>query len=135
LNPRGGGKPLREWDYFYFPSTSGLFSQHAIDVLMPFLDHCFVPLPSVLEGERYYYLHTKRTIDALNIDQSDVLHSDSSIVLIKRYTFYRDRLADPVIFSLPQFRPFLFSTESIPGIVEKAGLRGFNFRFVDGAKS
>ena len=128
LRPRVGGIPVREWDYFQFPSTSGLLSQRAIDVLMPHLDYCFVPLPSSLEGERYYFLHTKKTIDALNVEESDIVYSDTTIIWIKRYEFYMDRLSDPVIFSIPQFRPFLFATESIPEIVENAGLNGFEFR-------
>ena len=125
---------VSEWDYFQWPCTSGLFSKRALSVLMAYIEHCFVPVPAMMEGRPYYFLHTQRTIDALNVEVSDITFFETTFIRIKRHKFHMDRLIDPSIFSIPQFRPIIFATDSIPEIIENAGLVGFDLRLVDLSK-
>lgn len=129
-----------EWDYFGTALDAGVFSQRAIDVLKPHLERCFLPLPCTLEGERYYSLHIKERLDCLDIKHSNIVYWDDlyddeshDIMDIKRYTFYKDRIADPLIFAIPEDPVGVFTTESIPEIVERAGLKGFRFLLRDGS--
>jgi hypothetical protein len=132
LGGAASGISIKDQDYFDFPSTSGLFSKRAVDALGPYLEHCFIPLPSTVEWVPFFFLHTKRTIDALNIAESDIAYVGTKVIAVDRYRFYKKRLNDPLIFSAPQIVPCVFVTDSIPEIVEKAGLTGFVFPCVDG---
>src|SRR5690349_10654778 len=41
-----GVDPMTDWDYYYLYGTAGCISCRAVDVLAPYMDACFVPLPS-----------------------------------------------------------------------------------------
>ena len=130
-----GKTPLNEWDYFAFTSTSGILSRRAVDELDGYLRHCFVPLPSTLDGKPFYFLHCHSPIDCLDIDASEAIYfpppDDADVMQINKYAFKKDLLLDPLIFTTPQEPWVLFATESIPEIVKKAGLKGFAFRELD----
>jgi len=52
--------------------------------------------------------------------------------LTKYSTLKKQLIQDPLIFTLPEDCTVFFVTESIPRIVEEAGLRGFRFDLLDG---
>jgi len=130
---RRGSSPIHDWDYYGVGSTSGLFSQKAYDVLKPSLDDRFIPLPGMLEGVRYYFLHPSQKIDCLNVAESEIEYfADSTdVMLIRGYKFYKDRLSDPMVLAIPQWPLGIFTTESIPNVAKDAGLRGLAFTILD----
>ena len=124
---RRGKSPAKQWDYFDFPSTPGCISSRALKVLSPFLGGRLVPLPSKLERQDYYFLVAKECIDCLNVAECDPPYP-GEVDHVAKYRFFLDRIPDPLIFTIPERPYYLFATESIPGIIEKAGLRGFELR-------
>lgn len=135
-----------QWDYFMYPITFGLFSQRAIDALREALEVYFYMLPVTLENVAYFTLTCKERLDILDIERSAIRYFDipgidranpknEDIMGIDQYFFKgKQSLRDPVIFSIPQCRDFLFCTESVPRMARNAGLKGFHFQVVDSPK-
>lgn len=130
-----GLTPVAEWDYFSTTGTSGLFSQRAVDALQKLWIGYFDAMPSLLEGQPYYFLHCRETIDCLNLYESEIIYfdppDDHDIMRIRQYAFHKSMLTDPLIFTIPQEPYFLFATDSVPRISEAAGLKGLEFRKLD----
>lgn len=126
-----GNSPPSEWDYFFFHGTAGCVSRRALDLLYPYIQTCFVPLPSTLDGGiTYFFLIAKKTIDCLNIAEC-VPPFPNAINQITKYKFYLDKVEDPQVFTIPQRPYYLYCTETIPKTVRDAGLKGFDFVVLD----
>lgn len=125
---------VQDWDYLFCEGMFGVFSPRAMEVLTPYFGDRFLPLPVRLDGHSYSTLHCRRRTDCLNGPKSEAeFFSFPPRVApwIGRHVFFRERLPDPMIFAIPERPFFLHCTESIPGIVEAAQLRGFDFQLLE----
>lgn len=93
-------------------------------------------MPSIFEGEPYYFLHCRNPIDCLDLAASQIVYfrpeEKAQIMDVEKYVFNKAVLCDPKIFTVPQLPLSIFTTESIPKIVEAAGLKGIRFLKLDG---
>lgn len=76
-----------------------------------------------------WWFHPTSLIDALDVAHSDAkVLAESGRLFVTRYAFFADRLADAVIFKVPQSPGSTFCTEAFKSLVEKHGLTGLAFR-------
>ncbi len=71
-----------------------------------------------------------KVIDALDESNSEVIRFDgtSKVMHIGRYTFFREKLLDALIFKIPQFpASHVFVTDPFVDRVESTKLKGFWF--------
>jgi hypothetical protein len=131
---RKGKTAIEDWDYYMCSGTFGAFSQRAMDVLTPYFGDLFLSLPARLEGHPYYCLHCRTRIDCLNRAASEITyfeHDPRQVMMISKYVFRKEQLADRMIFAIPEMVFHLFCSDWIPEVAGKAGLRGFDFQLVD----
>ena len=130
------GCEANHWDFYCCEASTGVFSPRAIEVLRPYFQRDFPLLPVTVNGQSFFMLHANDQLDCLDLEKSEILRLDPPdehvIVMIEQYVFKKQLIDDPLLFSIPERRTFLFVTESIPKIVEEAGLRGFRFDLLDG---
>lgn len=132
--PQPGTTAIEDWDYYMTAFGFGVFSGRAIDVLTPFFGERFLPLPALLEGRSYFCLHCRSRIDCINKSASEIEYYDfdpQMVMKITKWVFHKQSLVDPMIFGTPELAFDLYCTDSIPNIVDKAGLRGFEFKLID----
>lgn len=131
--PSPGSTPITDWDY-YSCNTFGAFSPRAIEVLRPYLTDRFDTLPAKLAGHDYLNLRCLKREDCLDRRSSRMLRADDTertVLSIDKYVFRKKKVPqEPCIFAIPEMWLSLYCTESIPAIIEKAGLRGFRFKLV-----
>jgi hypothetical protein len=130
-----GTTAIEDWDFYSCSGSFPAFSPRAIQILSPYFDDRFVPLLAHLEGHSYYCLRCLKRTDCLNRAASEIEYfgDPPRVLMIKKYAFRQERLGDPIIFAIPELDFELFCTDSIPAVVEKAGLRGLDFQVVDEA--
>jgi hypothetical protein len=117
------------WDFYFSGSVFGLMSERAVDLLEPFAANYFKFFQAWLNGASYFFLKSKRTLDCLDRDESHLVpfpSNPSRIMEIKRYRFHKNRIDDPLLFSIPEI-PELFATPTVEAIMREEGLRGFQF--------
>ena len=128
--PRKQKPAIKSFDY-YECSTFGVFSPRAISALQSCFGGRFDTLPGTLEGHQYFFPRCLVRVDCLDRESSKIFYADDSartILNVKKHVFRDSKIpADPVIFAIPEMAFALYCTESIPAIVEKAGLKGFKF--------
>lgn len=126
--PDRGSTRIDVWDYYMCEGTFGVFSPRAVETLAPCFGDRFELLAARLEGHPYYCLRCVKRVDCLDREGSKILFDDDhEVIEVEEYAFEKDRLADPLVFAIPELFLRLFCTESVPLIVGKAGLRGIDF--------
>ena len=114
-------------NYFKVP----MFSERAWSVLKPIIgDACEVlPVDHPFDGN-YYIIHVMRTIDAIDVDASEVWRSSSGrIGRIYKYALKYELLDGKHIFKLPlQCGSGLYVDDVFRQAVEKNGLKGLIFK-------
>ena len=88
----------------------------------------------MMNGEPYWFLRRKASIDCLNERESlvDRLEDYGDIMRVLRYRFFRERLSDPMIFAIDQSRWDVYCTKGVETIIRDHRLRGFAFAPLDG---
>lgn len=127
---------VRSADCYYGPqavNSSGIFSSRAIEVLRPYMTSAFSVLPCTVNRKPHYFLCYSKGKTCLDVKNSEIKRfEDGRIMNIKRYRFKKDLVPDPLLFAIPEDQSGIFTTASIPTLVEKARLTGIAFYPVDG---
>lgn len=79
-------------------------------------------LPVFVNGLRFFAIHVKTTIDALDKKASVVKIGTGLPVRIFAFDF--EKLYDPLVFSIPEERELIFMTETLAEKLENLKLRG-----------
>lgn len=104
------------------------------DILAPYVE--FLPLES--DDGRFFAIKVLNIVDALDVDRSQIdwfpqLKRDQGkprvAHSIKRHVFFEEKLADALLFRIPQcpYASGIYATERFIRIVEESQLRGFAF--------
>ncbi len=129
LNP---SSPVGHDDYLP-QSPIGILSERALDVLKPLMAPCFDFVPVLIKRKPYYWIRTINPLDVLDRKNCELFMSESDperILIVEKFTFFKDRIPDPVIFTLPETSTqYFFGTDLVLSIVERAQLRGI--RLID----
>lgn len=109
-------------------SSCPIFSKYAIEALSPILQEHGELLPVVCtEGEYFAYNHLT-CIEAVDLSQSVVEWLPSGGIMSYRTLYFiPDRIANLMLFKIPQARATLFATEAFVELVKTKGLTGFKF--------
>ena len=122
-----------DWDFYSVPGTLGLFSQRAMQVIYPFASQHFVFLEATLNDIPYFVPFQKSPLDCLDREHSVLVPFPSNpvrVMRIEKHAFHAHLINDPLVFCHTDYRPDFLATQSIPGIVEDARLRGFAFKLL-----
>src|SRR5262249_7441761 len=112
------------WDMYFGGGNFGLMSERAVDLLEPYASDYFKFFQARLNGESFFFLKRKRVLDCLDPERSILVPfrcDPTGIKEIKRYRFHMDRIADPLVFTIPE-TPELFATQSIDSLIRGEGL-------------
>jgi len=118
-----------QWDYYSVAGTFDLMSDRAATLIKPFASDYFKFFPAWLNAEPYFMLKSIKRLDCLDRERSLLVPFPSSpqkFMEIKKYSFRKECISDPLVFSIPE-RSVLLATESIEQMVRRENLRGFQF--------
>lgn len=118
-----------KWDYYSSGGLHPYWSARAVELLGPYAKHSFQFLEAYINGTQYYVPMTINRLDCFDREQSEVKvfdHDPSRIMRVIHYAFHLDKITDPLIFAIPDLRGPMLCTDTIPTIIDRAGLRGFN---------
>ena len=88
-------------------------------------------LPIYCGGEKLFLYNVTRVIDALDELNSEIDEYEGVLTAIDEYCFFPERLANEVVFKIPQdVTGDTYVTDIFLERVRKAGLRGFDFPIV-----
>jgi hypothetical protein len=115
-----------------FPSLGGVipvFSGRAVEALGELLRASGEILPLSCAGGTYLAYNVTRVVNALDVERSEVKRfAEGGIMRIIRHEFRPDRLADEVVFKLPDVRKSaVYVTDEFVERVKNADLTGFQF--------
>jgi hypothetical protein len=117
-----------------------VFSQHAVDSLSELLEGNGELLPLVCDFGQYYAFNITREVEALDENRSEYklcseVYPDESppspdFLLVTRFAFYTDRVADLTIFKLPKRnrKNMPLVTDRFVQRVQEFNLKGFAFK-------
>lgn len=108
-----------------------IVSEHAKQLLEPFLQNECVFLPMILENssQRYWVLYITKILDCLDEERSKF--GRISPKSIRKYFFHEEMLENTYLFRLPGFHEYLdsndFATQSFLDLVQRLNIHGFEF--------
>lgn len=116
-------------DHFRIP----VMSTRAWTALRPLIGYCSEALPIIHpSGEEYFLIHVMNTIDALDVDVSEVSRTGEKIPLIQRvyrYAFHEEKLVGQPLFKLPfESGSDMIVDDEFRKVVEANRLRGLKFK-------
>ncbi|RKY23373.1 MAG: hypothetical protein DRP79_09330 [Planctomycetota bacterium] len=99
------------------------------------LRHLLLPhgkiLPLICDEGEYYLYKVTTVIDALDEEMSQFTRfSDGGIMTIEKHEFHPERLANAVIFKIPQDIVAIFVTDKFVSEIKKTDLKGYEFKEV-----
>ncbi|GAA4737608.1 imm11 family protein [Flavisolibacter ginsenosidimutans] len=123
------GEPKKHPDFFEIDATSVIaISQKAVDRLKQFLEKDIELLPLETDAGRYYVLNVMNIVDCLNKNES--VYTSTNNGLIAAYTsleFIQEKIADNVIFKIPELPYHTFITDEIQDRCETEKVKGLMF--------
>jgi hypothetical protein len=125
------GKRFAYSDCPWFGSHTPILRRPAVEALASLVERDAELLPLTCPEAELVALHTYTVLDALDVDQSDIVRFPSSgrVMAIRSYVFRPDALENVVVFKLPQYlRGCTFVTQPYVDAVERAGLVGVGFK-------
>ena len=121
-----------------FPSLSDqrripVMNTRAWTALRPLIGYCSEALPIIHpSGEEYFLIHVMNTIDALDVDASEVSRTDDAVQRIRRvyrYAFHEEKLVGQPLFKLPfESGSDMIVDDEFRKVVEANRLRGLKFK-------
>ena len=118
------------WHSYNIAGTHGMLSKTAIDLIGPYMTRCFEFLEAWVNELPFFLLRRIGSVDCLDRSNSKVVtypHDPDRVMKIKQFRFFREGIADPMVFVIPENKGGLLATGSIKQIVEEAGLKGLYF--------
>jgi len=125
-----GSPDALDWDFYMLPGTLGVVSRRAREVLAPFANRHFDFIELRLNDAPYFILRGTCPLDCLNRSRSELLFFKSNpakVMEIRRYSFNRSVITDPIMFWIPERTGRIFCTPSVRDAVLK-NLRGARIR-------
>lgn len=121
------------WHCFMNPGTLPLISEEAIHVIGPQPLRLFHLLPATVDGVPFAIPWPREPLDCFDRANSEfeVFPSSGNIMLMNKIAFKTERIDDPLLFTIPEYRE-LYCTQSIKDTIVRAKLRGFRFEIVFG---
>ncbi len=115
-----------------FDATILVFNAKAVEALADLLEPNGEILPITCEGEPLFLYNVTRLVDALDEENSELERFDDGRIMdIDRHSFYSEKVANEVVFKVPQIALHdIFTTDPFIARVAAAGLRGFTFPLV-----
>jgi hypothetical protein len=127
LDFEGRTLPLPDCPVF---TTSAVFSQRAVDVLLDLLIENGEILPLACEEGDFFVFNVIRVLDALDEERSELRrfgrNGRGRVKRIVRHAFFPERITAS-IFRIPQKPLRVYVTQGFVDRVESAGLTGFDF--------
>jgi hypothetical protein len=148
--------PVEEWEHTYshipgdYPVLGGfpgypitpIFNQKAADALADLLEGNGELLPLECDSSKYYAFNITREVEALDEQHSefklcsevypDEPPPDPDFLLVTRFTFHPDKVADLAIFKLPKRnrKNMPLVTDRFVQRVQETNLKGFAFKLL-----
>jgi len=127
-DPKGKWLPSSDFPSFTV-SHIPVFSARAVEILGELLTKNGELLPlNCIDGE-YFAYNVLNLVSALDQEKSDIVRfSTGRIMTVRKYALYEDKLADQIIFKIPEIVLLsVFVTDRFKHKIEDAGLTGFCF--------
>lgn len=118
------------WGFFSVPGTLGLISAIAVDRIGHSVFRHFDLLPAKLNDATFYFLKPKEYLPCLDREKSEIItfRADPGRVKeIRKYSFNKNMLSDPLVFSIPEALSRLYATTTVYNRVVESGIPGFRF--------
>ena len=112
-----------------FPGLYGgqiVFSEKALDALLPLIQSNVQVIPLHCEDEPLFLIHVTRFIDGLDIEHSDIqwIIENKLISTVNRFVFHEERLQEVNLFRVPILFSWTFVSEAFKTAVEEHDLTG-----------
>ena len=127
-------KNASSWHFFTNPGTLGLISEEATRVIGPQALRLFHLLPVTVDGFPFAIPWPRESLDCFDRENSEfeVFPNSGRIMIMNKVAFKTDRIDDPLLFTIPEYRGGLYGTGSVKDAIVRAKLRGFRFETVFG---
>lgn len=115
-------------------SNYPIFSDHAIQVLAPYLNSNVELLPLQHPTKNFYAVNVTRLIDGLDFEHSDIEYIEGHPNFVKnvnKYAFKYEVIRDYSIFKIPEYkRRRVYVSDTFKEAVEANRLKGFTFELL-----
>lgn len=126
-----GDEELKEGDYPNLMASCPIVSEMAATLLFPIIKNEveFLDVSIIGESRKFFLVNVLKILDCLDCEKSNIVRfSDGNIMMIKKYTFFEDKLKDTAIFRIKNAEKEIIVTESIFDIVVNSNLQGIKFK-------
>jgi len=124
------GRGVKNCHFYHVAGTFGVYSKEVIDLIGCYMDQYFDFIDVTVNDLPFYFIRQIGTLDCLDRSQSEWIpfpDDPEAIMRITTYRFFKDKIDDPIVFTVPDTPTEVFATQTIKDTIEQSGLRGLIF--------
>ena len=122
------------WGFFSIPGTLGVISSEAVERIGRAVFRLYDLLPAQINRAKYFFLKSRETLPCLDRDRSEITtfrRDPSRVKEVTKCVFLKDRVSDPLVFSIPESVSRMFATTTVREMVVHGRISGFRFTALD----